>query len=135
MQVAQSAMRLLMAYSWPGNVRQLENAIERAVALGAGRTEVEAADLPPEVQAVPQPTTTPFVDFPEDGLDMPSYLGRIEQDLIARALERTAGNRNRAAELLRIKRTTLVEKLKRLDIGGGGPAAAGTGPSGSSGES
>jgi DNA-binding NtrC family response regulator len=112
--VSQGAMRVLMAYSWPGNVRQLENAIERAIALSSGRTDVDVTDLPPEVQSVPQPTTTPFVDFPDDGLDMSGYLTRIEQDLIARALERTGGNRNRAAELLRIKRTTLVEKLKRL---------------------
>ena len=74
---SQGAMRALMAYPWPGNVRQLEN-------------------------------------FPDDGLDLPAYLGTIERDLIGRALERTRGNRNRAAELLRIKRTTLVEKLKRL---------------------
>jgi DNA-binding NtrC family response regulator len=45
---------------------------------------------------------------------MPAYLSSIEKDLIARSLERTGGNRNKAAELLRIKRTTLVEKLKRL---------------------
>ncbi len=114
MQASQGAMRLLMSYGWPGNVRQLENAIERAVALSAGRTEIDVTDLPPEVQSIPPPTTTPFVDFPEDGLDMPTYLSRIEQDLIARALDRTGGNRNRAAELLRIKRTTLVEKLKRM---------------------
>jgi two-component system, NtrC family, response regulator AtoC len=114
MQVSQGAMRALMAYSWPGNVRQLENAIERAVALSSGRTEMDVTDLPPELQSMPQQVTTPFLDFPEDGLDMPAYLSRIEQDLIARALERTAGNRNRAAELLRVKRTTLVEKLKRL---------------------
>jgi len=114
MQASQGAMRLLMSYSWPGNVRQLENAIERAVALNAGRTEIDMTDLPPEIQSVPPPTTTPFVDFPDEGLDLPSYLSRIEQDLISRALDRTGGNRNRAAELLRIKRTTLVEKLKRL---------------------
>lgn len=114
MLASQGAMRLLMSYGWPGNVRQLENAIERAVALSAGRTEIDVADLPPEVQSVPAPTTTPLVDFPDDGLDMPSYLLRIEQDLISRALDRTGGNRNRAAELLRIKRTTLVEKLKRM---------------------
>ena len=114
MQASQGAMRLLMSYGWPGNVRQLENAVERAVALSGGRTEIEITDLPPEVQSIPPPTTTPFVEFPEDGLDMPTYLSRIEQDLIARALDRTGGNRNRAAELLRIKRTTLVEKLKRM---------------------
>src|SRR4051812_11061261 len=114
MEPSQGAMRLLMSYSWPGNVRQLENAIERAVALSSGRKEIDVSDLPPEIQSVPPPTTTPFVDFGDDGLDLPSYLSRIEQDLIARALDRTGGNRNRAAELLRIKRTTLVEKLKRM---------------------
>jgi len=114
MQVAQDAMRSLMAYSWPGNVRQLENAIERAVALSAGRREVAFVDLPVEVQATPEATSAPFVDFPDSGLDLPAYLATIERDLIQRSLDRTGGNRNKAAELLRIKRTTLVEKLKRL---------------------
>ena len=117
--VSQSAMRALMAYQWPGNVRQLENAIERAVALCAGRPEVGVADLPPEVhQSVTQTTLSPFVDFPDEGLDMPKFLASMEQDLINRALERTQGNRNRAADLLRIKRTTLVEKLKRTQGAG-----------------
>jgi two-component system response regulator PilR (NtrC family) len=114
MHVSQAAMRALMAYSWPGNVRQLENALERAVALSTGRSEIDIVDLPPEIQSLPQHATMPFVDFPEDGLDLPAYLSSIERDLIKRSLERTGGNRNKAAELLRIKRTTLVEKLKRL---------------------
>ena len=59
MHVSQGAMRALMAYHWPGNVRQLENAVERAVALGAGRQEIDVADLPPEVQATPQSTSAP----------------------------------------------------------------------------
>ena len=114
MHVSQGAMRALMAYHWPGNVRQLENAIERAVALGAGRPEIDSADLPPEVQATPQATPAPFVDLPEEGLDLPGHLASVERDLIHRALDRTRGNRNKAADLLRIKRTTLVEKLKRI---------------------
>ena len=114
MHLSQDAIRRLMAYGWPGNVRQLENAIERAVALSGGRPEITTADLPPEIQAVPQSIATPFVEFPEGGLDMPSYLASIERDLIHRALDRTQGNRNKAADLLRIKRTTLVEKLKRI---------------------
>ena len=114
MQISQGAMRVLMAFPWPGNVRQLENAIERAVTLSGGRTEIDLPDLPPEIQAVPEATTAPFVEFPDDGLDMPAYLSSIEKDLIKRSLQRTGGNRNKAAELLRIKRTTLVEKLKRL---------------------
>jgi two-component system, NtrC family, response regulator AtoC len=114
MQISQGGMRVLMAYSWPGNVRQLENAIERAVTLSGGRKEIDVADLPPEIQDMPQAQATPFVDFPDEGLDLPAYLSGIERDLIRRSLQRTGGNRNKAAELLRIKRTTLVEKLKRL---------------------
>jgi DNA-binding NtrC family response regulator len=56
------------------------------------------------------------VELPAKGLDLPAYLEAIERDLIQRCLHRTGGNRNRAAELLRIKRTTLVEKLKRLGL-------------------
>ena len=113
-QISQSAMRALMAYAWPGNVRQLENALERAVALGAGRREIDSADLPPELQ--PRSTALPsaFVDLPEEGIDLAGYLASAERDLIHRALERMNGNRNRAAALLGLKRTTLVEKLKRI---------------------
>lgn len=113
-QVSQEAMRALMAFSWPGNVRQLENAIERIVTLSSGRREVDLVDLPTELQVVNRPVSAPYVDFPDEGLDMPAYLESIERDLIRRSLDRTSGNRNKAAELLRIKRTTLVEKLKRL---------------------
>ncbi len=113
MQLSQGAMRALMAYQWPGNVRQLENAIERAVALNGGRREIDVGDLPAETQPVARATAAPPVEFPESGLDMPRYLATIERDLIRRALELTAGNRNKAADLLGLKRTTLVEKLRR----------------------
>ena len=113
--LSQGAMRGMMAYDWPGNVRQLENAIERATALCSGRQQIEVSDLPPEIQTSPEPMSSPFVDFPEDGIDLPAYLSSVERDLIQRSLERTGGNRNKAAELLHIKRTTLVEKLKRLE--------------------
>jgi two-component system response regulator PilR (NtrC family) len=113
-QLSQTAMRQLMEYSWPGNVRQLENAIERAVALSGGRTQFDVSDLPPEVQTTPSPSSVPIAAFPEDGLDLAGYLLSIERDLIERSLDRTGGNRNKAAELLGLKRTTLVEKLKRM---------------------
>jgi len=112
--VSQGAMRALMAYHWPGNVRQLENAVERAIALGGGREEVDITDLPPELQSEQQSVPTPSVDLPADGLDLPAHLASIERDLVHRALDRTGGNRNKAADLLRIKRTTLVEKLRRI---------------------
>ena len=114
MQVSQDAMRALMAYPWPGNVRQLENAIERAVALSAGRQQIDCLISRWKCHVAPSSTQAPFVEFPESGLDLPGYLGAIERDLIQRSLDRTGGNRNNAAELLRIKRTTLVEKLKRF---------------------
>ncbi len=115
-QAAQSAMRALMAYRWPGNVRQLENAVERAVALSGDRTTIEDSDLPPEVRVAAEEASPAFLEFPDDGLDLPAYLGSIERELIGRALARSQGNRNKAADLLRIKRTTLVEKLKRIGV-------------------
>ena len=111
--VAQEAMRHLMSYAWPGNVRQLENAMERAIALLGGRRQIEAADLPPEVQATVE-AAAPFLDFPAEGIDLPEVVAGIERDLIQRALVRTGNNKGAAARLLSLKRTTLVEKLKRL---------------------
>jgi DNA-binding NtrC family response regulator len=111
--VSQDAMRRLMAYHWPGNVRQLENAIVRALVLRGSRRTLEIADFGPEMQGVPvEPPTA--VDLPETGVDLPSLVSRIERDLIMRALSRTSGNRADAARMLGLKRTTLVEKLRRL---------------------
>ncbi len=116
MQATQATMRALMSYRWPGNVRQLENAIERAVALSGGRSEIDERDLPPEVRAAAIDAVPAVADFPEAGLDLAAYLGSVERVLVTQALERTHGNRNRAAALLRIRRTTLVEKLKRMGV-------------------
>ena len=113
--VSQQAMRCLMAYQWPGNVRQLENAIERAVALSGGRTQIETSDLTPDIQQASQGAPAPDVNLPEGGVDFERYIDRIEHDLIRRALEKTGGNKGQASKLLNLKRTTLVEKLKRLE--------------------
>ena len=112
--ISQQAMRCLMAYSWPGNVRQLENAIERAVALSGGRSQIETSDFTPDIQQA-QAAATPDVTLPEGGIDFERYIDRIEYGLIRRALEKTGGNKGRASRLLNLKRTTLVEKLKRLE--------------------
>jgi DNA-binding NtrC family response regulator len=111
--VSQEAMRRMMAYLWPGNVRQLENAIERAIALLGGRSTIEITDLPPEIQAAPV-AVVPTIDFPDTGVDLPTLVEQMERDLIGRALSRTGGNKAAAAGLLNLKRTTLVEKLRRL---------------------
>ena len=109
-------MRRLMAYQWPGNVRQLENAVERAVAFTAGRSQIDVGDLPTEIQQAQEPARRhPSVTLPEDGVDLDAYIASIERELIQRSLERTGGNKGQAARLLSLKRTTLVEKLKRLE--------------------
>src|SRR5207302_3541074 len=117
--VSQDAMRRLMAYHWPGNVRQLENAIERAVAFSAGRPQIDVGDLPPEIQDAREVSLSAAlsagVSLPDDGLDLDAFMSTIERDLIQRSLERTGGNKGQAARLLGLKRTTLVEKLKRLE--------------------
>jgi DNA-binding NtrC family response regulator len=111
--VSQEAMRRLMGFAWPGNVRQLENAIERAIAVLGGRSTIEVTDLPGEVQGGMRPFF-PIVDFPEGGLDLPAMVEQIEREVIGKALAKAGGNKAKAAELLRMKRTTLVEKLKRI---------------------
>jgi len=113
--VSQEAMRRLMAYPWPGNVRQLENAIERAVAFSAGRSQIDVTDLPPEIQQAAEQAIASPVTLPEEGIDLDAFIMGIERDLIQRSLERTGGNKGQAARLLNLKRTTLVEKLKRLE--------------------
>jgi DNA-binding NtrC family response regulator len=112
--VSQEAMRALMAYPWPGNVRQLENVIERAVALSGGRAQIEVSDLPPDMSQVAAAPADTIVSLPDDGLDLDAFVASIERQLIERSLERTGGNKGQAARLLNLKRTTLVEKLKRL---------------------
>jgi DNA-binding NtrC family response regulator len=113
--VSQEATRRLMAYQWPGNVRQLENAVERALAFSHGRPQIDVQDLAPEIQHEPSPADADATWFPDDGLDFEQYIEGIELSLIRRSLERTNGNKRQAAKLLNLKRTTLIEKLKRLE--------------------
>jgi DNA-binding NtrC family response regulator len=115
MTVSQQAMRTLMAYAWPGNVRQLENVLERAVALSNGRPQIEVADLPTDVQEAGETGASGDLTLPEEGVDFQQFVSNIERQLILQSLERTGGNKGRAAQLLNLKRTTLVEKLKRLN--------------------
>jgi DNA-binding NtrC family response regulator len=95
-------------------VRQLENALERAVAFTAGRSQIDVGDLPIEIQQAQEPALAATIDLPEDGVDLDAFVANIERELIHRSLERTGGNKGQAARLLNLKRTTLVEKLKRL---------------------
>ena len=111
---SQEAMRRLMAHDWPGNVRQLENTIERALTLGGGRTQIDVGMLPLEIQSTVA-DVNPAPMLPEEGIDLDAYIADLERGLIAQSLERSGGNKRQAAALLGLKRTTLVEKLKRVN--------------------
>ena len=113
--MSQEAMRHLMAFHWPGNIRQLENAVERAIAFTMGRGQIDVTDLPPEIQNQPAAGADAQPWFPDEGIDFERYIEAVELSLIRRSLERTRGNKRQAAKLLNLKRTTLIEKLKRLD--------------------
>jgi transcriptional regulator with PAS, ATPase and Fis domain len=99
----------------PGNVRQLENVVERALAFSHGRSQIDLTDLGPEIQTVGASTNGNEPWFPDEGLDLERYMEGVELTLIKRSLERTQGNKVQAARLLNLKRTTLIEKLKRLE--------------------
>ncbi len=116
--ISQDALRHLMSHGWPGNVRELENALERSVALTGGRRQIDVRDLPPAIQAAGASIAPVNMAIPEEGFDLPGYIEKLEREVIGRAIEKTGGNKGAAAKLLNLKRTTLVEKLKRLAQGG-----------------
>ena len=111
---APQTLSIMMSYDWPGNIRELENLVERLVIV-KGSGMLMPSDLPPSVRT---PRSTPpagstVPDFPEAGADLKTILEAVEEKMIGEALVRTNGNKNRAAELLGLNRTTLVEKLRR----------------------
>jgi two-component system response regulator HydG len=112
---ALDVMQRLGAYEWPGNVRELENLVERLVVV-AGNRMVVMEDLPAHLRTTVVDLENATLDLPESGVDLRIFLTQLEERLIAQALERTGGNKNRAAELLGMNRTTLVEKLRRRNV-------------------
>jgi DNA-binding NtrC family response regulator len=108
-------MKRLSSYDWPGNIRQLEATIEKLVQLATDRA-VTLNDLPTNLRADVVDLGVGIVDLPPYGVDLRLLLTRLEERLIGQALERTGGNKNRAAELLGMNRTTLVEKLRRRSV-------------------
>ncbi len=116
--VSKEAMQLLYWHSWPGNVRELENLIERLVLLKDGGGIIEVNDLPAQYQGT-YPTKKnipPHVYDLSQGIDLNSVMNEYENSLILKALEKTGWNRNQAALLLNINRTTLVEKMKKKGL-------------------
>ena len=126
--LTEEALDALRGYPWPGNVRELANLMERLVILFPNGV-VDAVDLPLKYRSsnrLQQPSNGsaldashmahPVPDITEDGLDLKAYLAQTERMLIRQALDRADGVVAHAAKLLNLGRTTLVEKMKKLDI-------------------
>ncbi len=112
----EQALQAMSEFEWPGNVRALENAVERAVLLAPGPS-IELSDLPPRLRReLPNGVPLPTRALPTDGIDLRSAVEGYENDLIRQALEKTGRNKNRAAQLLGLNRTTLVEIIKRRGL-------------------
>ncbi|MDP9120322.1 MAG: sigma-54 dependent transcriptional regulator [Acidobacteriota bacterium] len=121
-EISPRAMELLLDYHWPGNVRELENVVERAVVLSTG--EVLGVDLLPG--SVRQPDSVGFLPpaLPATGISFKDAVSDYERQLIIKALQACGGVQKRAAELLRVKPTTLHEMMKRLNISSDGIASS-----------
>jgi transcriptional regulator with GAF, ATPase, and Fis domain len=110
--LSDGALYKLQSMPWPGNVRQLENAIEMAIALSGDRIELGPGDFHLGVQARSLPASVREQPAPATGLDFDQTIGRLERQLIEDAMRQTHGNKTAAAELLGLKRTTLSAKLR-----------------------
>jgi two-component system, NtrC family, response regulator PilR len=112
------AVRALEAYDFPGNVRELENVVERAVALSTGQT-IGLGDLPQEVSGAAAQPTPALVGLPEDGCNLDEVLGEVERRLLLQALERSGGVRTQAAKLLGVTFRSLRYRLQKHALGDG----------------
>jgi Response regulator containing CheY-like receiver, AAA-type ATPase, and DNA-binding domains len=143
--LSRAAMNALAKYEWPGNVRELENVMERLLVLSGGE-KVALADLPEKIRRcgedgsvalegeareegpISKNSPEPFSAAPggaalsmAEGLlgkdfNLASFMGDLERTLVLKALDRSGGNRSRAAEILGINRTTLIEKIRRFGL-------------------
>ena len=114
--VASDALDCLSNYAWPGNIRELENLVERMTIL-KGQGTIEMSDLPPKYKSGKTVSTDAgALEIPDSGMDFNTAVDNFENTLILKALEKTGWNRNQAAALLRLNRTTLVEKIKKKGL-------------------
>ena len=113
--ISDSALARLCQHDWPGNVRQLQNALEKAIALSGERIVLDESDF--ALPRVPRPPTDiegPSLQVPAAGLDYDAVVGAFERDLLSQAITLADGNKKRAAELLQLKRTTFLARWKTL---------------------
>jgi len=115
--LSDAAMARLVGHRWPGNVRELENLMERLVVL-RGEGEIGPEELPPAIgDGIPdEPATVTAPRLSQAGISFNDVVDRFEADLITQALEQTQWNKNQAARLLGLSRTTLIEKIKKKGL-------------------
>ena len=113
--ITEDAMAMLMSHSWPGNVRELKNLIERMVVL-KGEGKITVADLPVELKKADPCEPTSTIEISDEGICLNSAVTEFEKALILQSLEKTKWVKNKAAKLLHLNRTTLVEKIKRHQL-------------------
>ncbi len=106
------ALEVLVHYSWPGNVRELRNIVERLVVLNVTRT-ISINDLPMELKVANGYQSAKSIQISDEGICLNNAVTEFEKDLILQSLEKTKWVKNKAAKLLQLNRTTLVEKIKR----------------------
>lgn len=117
-QITAEAIDYLENLNWPGNVRQLEHAVQMALALSGDSSLLTLSDFQPRYRSAPATQTTavgPLMKVPSHGLDFDVVVGEFERSLLNQALALARGNKSQAADLLRIKRTTLLAKLKAFE--------------------
>ena len=113
--ISDKTMEVLMNHSWPGNVRELKNLLERLVVLNESG-EIQPTELPAKFRSGETSHGRPHFENLAAGINFNTAVTEYEKALILKALEKTNWVKNKAAELLQIKRTTLVEKIKRYKI-------------------
>jgi len=109
------AMDKLIQYDWPGNVRELENTIERVVILLDGDF-ITPQDLPEKFQNLTRENIPQEIIIPDEGISLEEAVNEFERKLILQALQKTGWVKNKAARLLNLNRTTLIEKIKRQNL-------------------
>jgi sigma-54 dependent transcriptional regulator, flagellar regulatory protein len=115
-EISTDAMNLLKQHHWPGNVRELKNMVERFVVL-KGEGIIEAQDLPDDIMMNRKNATSlPAVEISEEGISLNTAVTEFEKKLILESLHQTNWIKNKAAKLLKLNRTTLVEKIKRYKL-------------------
>jgi len=113
--ISEEVMDMMMSHSWPGNVRELKNMMERLVVL-KGSGEISARDLPPEIKSTHKFEPSTAIEISDEGICLNSAVTEFEKALILQSLEKTKWVKNKAAKLLHLNRTTLVEKIKRHQL-------------------